>query len=123
MLSKPIYETLPYGYLIIGASLMFASNSMTTAIPAILLFLAGAVVWVLRSNARRQDNAINRKKHLESSMLYELKPFLCLLAGMFALAWFNSPVTQFFALLLCVVSFWIILVRATYRQAPTRRFH
>jgi hypothetical protein len=86
MLPKPLYETLPYLYFLVGSALWIASNSPLQIIAGMLLYFAGAQQWVLRSNYRRPDrvsaNLMEHPHHGEQQTglyprwLYEILPFL-----------------------------------------------
>ncbi|WP_051333519.1 hypothetical protein [Aliagarivorans marinus] len=77
MLSKPIYELLPTLYLSVGSgSVLYLDSSLGLAGGA-LLFLIGALVWVMRSNYRRQDEPQAPQKRLAiPENIYEFYPFI-----------------------------------------------
>lgn len=91
---KPIYEGLPYLYFTAGLLLLFlfreSLNAITLAI-ATMLYIAGSILWIKRSNARRRDRRENRRfqsqLHFRTDLsyypqwLYEEQPFIYLAAG------------------------------------------
>jgi Flp pilus assembly protein TadB len=59
-LSRPVYESLPWAYLLGGAAALFVSYlqssatlSLVLGLPGLLAVLAGAVVWLRRRGYRR----------------------------------------------------------------------
>ena len=92
MLPLWIYEQLPLLYLLLSAVLWFFAHSPLLWLAAILLFVVGALLWMMRSNYRRTDLVIYpAKRWLQPEWYYEALPFLWLalgLAGGFVLvAW------------------------------------
>ena len=83
MLSRPIYEMLPYLYMGFGALVFWVVPPGLAHAFGILLYAMGALVWVLRSNARRVDRHRHRRARSQvghplfvSFALYELYPFV-----------------------------------------------
>lgn len=81
MLPKTIYESLPYMYIGGGASEVVYLDSFLANFSGVLLYLAGAMVWVLRSNHRRRDSEETRKKATLPETFYEFFPFISIGAG------------------------------------------
>ncbi len=77
MLAKPIYESIPYFYIVFGSFCVVASSALLPTILGVLLFFNGANIWRLRSNARRKDRQVNRIRANKHFYYYEFKPFFC----------------------------------------------
>ena len=61
MLSKPVYESLPYLYLGCGFGLITYQSSLVTSLLGGALFILSAAVWNLGSEYRRKDSPYARK--------------------------------------------------------------
>ncbi|WP_159084673.1 hypothetical protein [Dongshaea marina] len=55
MLNRSTYELLPYIYLVAGAGLILSKQNIVFTIAGIILYLAGSIVWIMRSNHRRTN--------------------------------------------------------------------
>lgn len=86
MVSQPIYEALPFGYLLTGSSLILLSESGLLWFSGGLFFSAGAMIWVLRSSFRRRTTPFpnSLKKMFMPEWMYEAKPFSYFLFGIFS---------------------------------------
>jgi hypothetical protein len=78
MLPKNIYENLPYAYLFASLGLFLTNQNWIVLGFSWLLYTAGAIIWVIRSDYRRANKKVN--KHGESTFLlhddfYESLPF------------------------------------------------
>ncbi|WP_210395686.1 hypothetical protein [Motiliproteus sediminis] len=82
MLSRPIYESLPYAYIIAGCAVIVLLESKLAWIPGILLFIAGAHVWILRAQYRARLQRRPKARRRLPRPLYEAAPFLYLFAGL-----------------------------------------
>lgn len=83
MLPLWIYEQLPLLYLLLSAVLWFFAHSPLLWLAAILLFVVGALLWMMRSNYRRTDLVIYpAKRWLQPEWCYEALPFLWLALGL-----------------------------------------
>jgi len=86
MLPDKLYEALPYLYLIVGAVAVLICHSVWTLLPASLLFVVGAWVWVIRTEKRRLKTGIQFKaKSAWPFWCYEFYPFALILAGLMLL--------------------------------------
>ncbi len=100
MMPKSIYEVAPYIYLISGGYCLFYPSSLLITAGGLLLFAAGASVWIKRSRTRSRlsrhypvveylnhdkspDQAVDRYRspYRIPAWLYEYLPFIYLLAG------------------------------------------
>ncbi|MBV2129435.1 hypothetical protein [Arsukibacterium indicum] len=82
-----------------------------------LLFLAGALVWIVRSEHRREDDVFAERKNGPVPFWgYELLPFVCLVT---ALTIFILPFNQFYypsAVILLIVGVQLWLTRNMQRR-------
>ncbi len=87
MLPKPLYEMLPFSYLIAGSLLISISDRPLLFFSGSLFFLAGASVWILRSAFRRITTPFPPMSVLLviPEVIYESLPFAYLFIGMFLL--------------------------------------
>lgn len=101
MLPPWIYEQLPLLYLLLSAVLWFFAHSPLLWLAAILLFVVGALLWMMRSNYRRTDLVIYpTKRWLQPEWYYEALPFLWLALGLVLLR--QPDTTALLALLPCL---------------------
>jgi membrane protein implicated in regulation of membrane protease activity len=96
MLPRFYYELLPYACIWAGVGVVWTLPLGPAHLFAAMLYLAGTLIWVLRSDARRQDGQNNKhvKHHLRnmSPLLYEVYPFLMLAAALWVAALAPTPV-------------------------------
>ncbi|MBT1444528.1 hypothetical protein KJI95_08295 [Shewanella sp. JM162201] len=123
MLSRPFYESLPYLCMIAAATTLFWQRTPLTISAGLVLFFAGAKIYIMRSDNRRTDPSRKRKKGSWPKSLYELFPFLCLalsamLLGMPDASWMILP-----SLAMMAYSLYVLASRANYRhhQIPSPR--
>lgn len=116
MFPKGIYEVLPYTYMSVGIVEIGFVESIMATISGVVLFLAGAIVWVMRSNARRTDPVTTRRNTNSGEILYELKPFILIMLGAMVITYFNYWMVYPIAGLVCLLGFYIILIRNTHRH-------
>ncbi|WP_290613223.1 hypothetical protein [Arsukibacterium sp. UBA3155] len=117
MLPTKIYEPLPYSYMLAGLISMVLLPSLLGMMSGTLLFMAGALVWIVRSEHRREDDVFaERKKGPVPFWGYELLPFVCLLS---ALIIFTMPFSQLYypsAVILLIVGVQLWLTRNLQRR-------
>lgn len=117
MLPTKIYEPLPYSYMFAGLVSMMLVPSMLGVVSGALLFLAGALVWIVRSEHRREDEVYAERKNGPMPFWsYELLPFACLLS---ALTIFVLPLSQLYypsAVILLIVGIQLWVTRNMQRR-------
>lgn len=123
MLPNRLYEFLPYLYMSTGALSMSLLGHFIAVISGLLLIVAGALVWILRSDHRRADLKNSSAHHGSMPFwLYELQPFVYATGGL--LLWQLSSNQYLYpsALVLMVVGLQIWLMRNSQRkhQTPVR---
>jgi len=82
MMNRPFYELRPYLYLGFGIYFLLTFPSTLAQLAAGLLFLAGALVYSLRSSNRRTDPERRRKTGLWPHWVYELLPFIWMVVAL-----------------------------------------
>ena len=115
MLSKPLYEALPYGYIAIGSLALLIFEQPFAQGLAIIVLLLGSRVYTLRSNNRRTDPKKRRKKGRLPSPFYEHVPAFCLLAALL-LSKLESKTAPVVALCLCSYGLYVFFRRLSYRK-------
>lgn len=124
MLPHRLYEFLPYAYMLAGVTVLWWLDNVLAAFSALLLITAGALVWILRSDHRRQD--VTEGVHRQGRWpfwFYELQPFVYASAGL--LLWRFSHNLYFIpsAMILLVVGLQIWLMRSLHRRHQPGRHH
>ncbi|WP_445946679.1 hypothetical protein [Shewanella sp.] len=116
MLIKPIYELLPFTYMAIGGlSLLYLEPKYAIA-AAILIYLLGARIYILRSNNRRTDLKRKRKQGIMPQTLYNYLPFLCILAASILYRLVPRDSSVLIAICLLTYGLYILMRRASYRN-------
>lgn len=123
MLPNHLYEVLPYVYISIGALAMSLLAHFVAVLSGLILIVAGALVWILRSDHRRGDLKYNPPHHGSIPFwIYELQPFVYATGGL--LLWQLSSNQYLYpsALVLIVVGLQIWLMRNSQRkhQPPSK---
>jgi len=123
MLPNHVYEVLPYIYISTGAISMSLLGNIVAVLSGLILIVAGALVWILRSEHRRGDLKHGSSHHGSIPFwLYELQPFIYATGGL--LLWQLSSNKYLYpsALVLIVVGMQIWLMRNSQRkhQSPAR---
>ncbi|MEM6247290.1 hypothetical protein [Shewanella vaxholmensis] len=116
MLTKPLYEILPFGYMALGSSSFIALDINYALVAATVVFVLGARIYVMRSQNRRTDSARRRKSGYLPEMIYNFLPFIYLIA---ALAIFKFlPKDLYSILAICLLSYglYILVRRSLYRR-------
>jgi hypothetical protein len=117
MLPNRVYEVLPYSYICLGTLSMSLLDNYVAVMSGVILIVAGALVWILRSDHRRRDLNNQSSRHgFLPFWLYELQPFMYVTGGL--LLWQTSNNQYFYpsALVLIVVGLQIWLMRNSQRQ-------
>jgi hypothetical protein len=63
--SKPIYESLPYFYLLAGAISLAASMYLNHWYVGLLCLVAGLVIWLKRRDHRNQDRRTGQSRDVQ----------------------------------------------------------
>lgn len=123
MVPNPLYELLPYLYLLSG-SLVIATIGGYAIVPGLLLFSLGAWSWLMRSDYRRVNS---RRPKLPSARLvwgdslYELQPFFYILLGVLIFGFLNHPIRLLSGPLMVIVGSIVLALRASERRKPKER--
>lgn len=120
MLPKPLYEGVPYLFLIVGGVVVVLLGGY--AAPAgILLYMLGAWQWVVRSDYRRLNERRPRNsgsRFYWGETLYEFLPFVYILLGLVMLGHLQHEVRLVFGPLVILVGLALWLMRADHRSRP-----
>lgn len=124
VIRKPVYEVLPYAYMLVGVLLVLLLDNPLIYISGALLYIAGAAVWVMRSAYRRKNShtrIANRKGRVVfPQWLYEALPFVYLALGVLCFIIFESVLGLVPGVALVIAGALVWLIRAIYRsQSPT----
>ena len=118
MLPSKLYEALPYVYVAAGIGIMLSSPQLFATAAGGLLALAGAVVWVLRSENRRSD--IKNARHKYGGVLpywcYELLPFSYSMLALLLFIHSDNLYLYPFAMVLLVLGVQLWMLRRSYRK-------
>lgn len=131
-LPSPLYEGLPYLYLVSGLAVMLADiEAQLSLIVGLALYILGSLVWITRSNARRRDRyqhlaeLARQRNSFHSSYspqwFYEAQPFLYLLAGIACLIYTSHPLGVISACLFFSASLFVFYSRVQHRRQPQTR--
>jgi len=123
MLPNRVYEGLPYIYIGTGVLAMSLLGNFVAVLSGLILIVAGALVWILRSDHRRAD--LRQSSAHRGSLpfwLYEMQPFIYATGGLLLWQMSNNQYLYPSALVLIVVGLQIWLMRNTQRkhQVPIR---
>lgn len=117
MLAKPIYEIIPYFYILLGAGCLLIANTIIPTLIGVYLFFNGANIWRLRSNARRVDHKVNRKHVKKHYYYYEFKPFILLALSFLLINWFPHQLVTLASLMMGLIALLIIVLRVLNRRS------
>ncbi|MFT4925417.1 MAG: hypothetical protein ACI8WB_001510 [Phenylobacterium sp.] len=114
---KIIYEAFPYFHMTLGIVAISHFQTLLTSFSGVCFFAAGAVMWVLRSDNRRKDQ-IFKRKHDGGNWreLYELKPFLYILAGVLFSSWSQVMLVDMLGVGVAMVGVFQLMRRVIYRR-------
>lgn len=114
MLPKVVYELMPYGYMSVGVAEISYFKTLLTTTSGLLFFVAGALIWILRSNHRRTDPVVNRK-NANNQSFYEMKPFLLIAGSVLVYTWVNTAMVLPAAALTAAIGTYLLLARTVNR--------
>lgn len=118
MLPTKLYEILPYGYFATGSSVMLNVESWLALLSSLLIMLAGAVIWVLRSDNRRSDVRNARAKYGGELpfWFYELLPFSYFILALLLFSATSNVYVYPSAMILMIIGLQLWLLRGSYRK-------
>ncbi|OOZ43874.1 hypothetical protein BOW37_09150 [Solemya velum gill symbiont] len=95
MLPRFYNELIPYICIWGGIGITLATQPGLTHLFAIVLYLAGSLIWLMRSNARRKDSQnskqVSQRRWKIPFLLYEPYPFLLLAGALWIAAYTSMP--------------------------------
>jgi hypothetical protein len=117
MIPERLYETLPYAYVITGAQSVLWLPYWSAALSGTVLIFVGAVVWVVRTEKRRNPHGIKFKQHGTLPFwCYELQPFAYLSCGALLFNYGGSFLLYPSAVILLVLGVQLWLCRICWRR-------
>ncbi|MGI2168997.1 hypothetical protein ACROAE_02155 [Shewanella sp. MF05960] len=116
MLIKPVYELLPYSYMIVGTVSLFLLEPSYALVASIVVYLYGAHVYNLRSKNRRTDPKRKRKPGAVPETLYGLMPFIYVFSALSLYRFYPRDSSTLFALCLVTYGVYLMMRRSSYRH-------
>ena len=116
MLIKPVYELLPYTYIVIGGVSVLLLQQQYAIASAILVYILGARIYNLRSENRRTDIKRKRREGFLPDWLYGYMPFLYILSAALLYRFYPKDSSALFAICLMTFGTYLLLRRSTYRR-------
>ena len=116
MLIKPVYELLPYTYIVIGGVSVLLLQQQYAIAAAILVYILGARIYNLRSENRRTDIKRKRREGFLPDWLYGYMPFLYILSAALLYRFYPKDSSAIFAICLMTFGTYLLLRRSTYRR-------
>lgn len=116
MLTKPLYEILPFGYMALGSSSFIALDIKYALVAATVVFVLGARIYVMRSQNRRTDSARRRKSGYLPEMIYNFLPFIYLIAALAIFKFLPKDLYPIVAICLLSYGLYILVRRSLYRR-------
>lgn len=115
-ISTPIYEKLPYIYMSSAVFLLFYSSDLFVFCSCALLYLAGSVTAVQRSNNRRRNKAKNTITGFKlSSLVYEFYPFAFIALSVILIRFYPEPASLGLAIVMFLYATKNLLLRRQSR--------
>ncbi|MFT6985504.1 MAG: hypothetical protein ACJAT7_001314 [Psychromonas sp.] len=91
MLSKPIYEFVPYACLSVGGVSVISVDSALGIVAGVGLYTLGALVWMMRFHSRHPvKRNFSRRGYILPEEIYEFKPFLFLAGSLLLFSFYTS---------------------------------
>ncbi|MEI8600517.1 hypothetical protein P4S55_05090 [Shewanella sp. PP-Sp27a-2] len=116
MLTKPLYEILPFGYMALGSSSFIALDINYALVAATIVFVLGARIYVMRSQNRRTDSVRRRKSGYLPEMIYNFLPFIYLIAALAIFKFLPKDLYPILAICLLSYGLYILVRRSLYRR-------
>lgn len=116
MLAKPVYEVLPFGYMVLGSLSFMLLEPDYALLAGFIVFVLGAKIYNLRSQNRRTDPLKRRKSGYMPKTIYDLLPFIYLFSALTIFKFFPKNLYPLLAIILLSYSFYILVRRAIYRR-------
>lgn len=120
-LSKPLYEKLPLIYFVTALAVFFNYDTLITNISAGLIFWVSALLWVKRSDHRRQTRINKTVNHFRiPQIIYEFYPFAFLATTFTLIKYYPQPLGLAIALILALIAIKNLFVRHQSRMNPLK---
>ncbi|WP_076407768.1 hypothetical protein [Shewanella sp. UCD-KL12] len=116
MLTKPIYEILPIGYITIGTVSLLLLDQGYGLVSSLTVYIIGATIYNMRSQNRRTDPIRKRKAGKFPTSIYNYLPFAYLLLATVIFKLFSTGVGPVIAISLMTYSLYILIRRSSNRR-------
>ncbi|MGL6121613.1 MAG: hypothetical protein ACRC1W_00985 [Shewanella sp.] len=116
MLTKPLYELLPFGYMALGSASFIALDINYALVSATVVFVLGARIYVMRSQNRRTDPIKRRKQGQLPEIIYNFLPFFYFLAAMAMFKFLPKDLYPMIAICLFSYGLYNLIRRSLYRS-------
>ncbi|MCH1929037.1 hypothetical protein L9G16_02460 [Shewanella sp. A25] len=116
MITKPLYELLPYGYMALGSTSFMLLEPSYALLSGLIVFVLGARIYVLRSQNRRTDPVKRRKSGHMPKSIYDFMPFLYLMSALAIFKYLPEKMYPVVAICLLSYGFYILFRRSLYRR-------
>ncbi len=123
MILKPVYEVMPYLYLIAGSVIVVTLPGAAIA-AGLLLYAFGAWLWLVRSDRRRVNSRYPKSvgsRFFWGDTLYELQPFLYILLGVLVVGLLQHDLRLLMGPLMVLTGMVVLMVRHSERKKPPQR--
>lgn len=116
MLSKPIYELVPYACISSGGVGVISIDNLLGISAGAVLYVLGSIIWTMRFHVRHPaKKSFKRKGYVLPEDLYEFKPFMLLAVAIILFSVGSSAWVFMASFLMCSYSLFIILRRIQCR--------
>ncbi len=116
MLTRPLYELLPYAYMTLGGVSFMKLEPDYALLSSVVLFVLGARIYALRSQHRRTDPEKRRKSGNMPKLVYDLMPFLYVLSALAIFKYLPEKIFPLLAICLMTYGFYVMFRRSMYRR-------
>lgn len=118
MVPKPLYELIPYLYLVSGGVIVAGLRGYATPV-GLLLFAFGAWLWLMRSDYRRinlRQPKYAGVRYFWGESLYEMQPFFYILTGLLVVGLLQHPIRLLSGPVMVLVGVAVLLLRTSRRK-------
>lgn len=108
---------MPYLCMTLGLGIMAVLGSWLSSLSGVCFFLAGSIMWILRSNNRRKDTIYKRRdEHDSRPEWYELKPFFWVIAGILGATRVDGIVPDLLGAIITLSGGYLLIKRVVHRS-------
>jgi len=116
MLSKPIYELMPYACIGSGGIGILSIDNLMGLTAGAILYVLGSLIWTMRFHIRHPvKTKFSRRGKTLSQDVYEFKPFILLALALVLLVFYSNTLVFISSLVIVTYSFYIVFMRVHCR--------